>query len=222
MRQTPINTDANLDLLPFIPTAARQIVEVGCSGGGLAREVRKANPDCSYVGIELVPEYADVAGRHCTRVLVADIERMPDSTFESLLPTDCWVFADVLEHLYDPWAVLRRIRASAGPPTTIVACIPNAQHWSVQARLNCGVFRYEERGLMDRTHIRWFTRKTVEELFADSGLRIASISSRTLDEPHREAALAGIAAMANAIGADIDQAINDAIPLQWIVQAVAP
>lgn len=71
---------------------------------------------------------------------------MSDSEFCSMLTPSCWIFADVLEHLYDPWAVLRRIRASATPTTSVIACIPNAQHWSVQLKLNGGEFRYEDLG----------------------------------------------------------------------------
>jgi SAM-dependent methyltransferase len=220
MQETPINREANLDIPPLVPTEALRIVEIGCSGGGLAREIRRRNSGCRYVGIEIVPEYATVAREHCSDVLVEDIERMPEDAFVSLLPVDCWIFADVLEHLYDPWAVLRRIRTTMSASSSIVACIPNAQHWSVQARLASGLFRYEERGLMDQTHIRWFTRRTIDELFSSCGMRIADGIGRILEESHREAALDGIAAMAKAIGADVAEAVNDAIPLQWVVRAV--
>ena len=221
MEPTPINFEANLDVLAVIPPHASRIVEVGCSGGGLAKEYLRRNPSCDYIGIDLDNTRAEMARMHCSSVLVADIERISDSLFESLLPTTCWVFGDVLEHLYDPWAVLRRIRASMSDETSLVACIPNAQHWSVQARLNCGIFRYEDRGLMDRTHIRWFTRTTLDELFQSCGYRIADGRGRILDEPRRDDALVGIRAFAAAIGADTELAVSDATPFQWIVRAVA-
>ena len=73
---------------------------------------------------------------------------------------------------------------------------------------------------MDRTHIRWFTRKTIDELFqrADSDRRRSAAA--LLEEPHREAALAGIRAFAEAIGADVELAVSDATPLQYVVRAV--
>lgn len=221
MEPTPINFEANLDVLAVIPRGASRIVEIGCSGGGLAREYLQHNPKCDYVGVDVDSGRAEIARKHCSRVLVADVEGMSDSVFDSLLPTTCWVFGDVLEHLYDPWAVLRRVRASMSDETSLVACIPNAQHWSVQARLNCGIFRYEDRGLMDRTHIRWFTRTTVNELFQSCGFRIADGRGRILAEPRRDDALVGIRAFAEAIGADAELAVSDATPFQWIVRAVA-
>jgi 2-polyprenyl-3-methyl-5-hydroxy-6-metoxy-1,4-benzoquinol methylase len=220
MEQTPLNISFNGDLLALIPRDASRIVEVGCSGGGLAQAFRRLNPSCEFIGIELNSEYAEVARQHCTRVVVGDIEHMSDATFESLLPVDCWIFADVLEHLYDPWSVLQRIREKTLLHASVVACIPNAQHWSVQARLNCGAFQYEDRGLMDRTHIRWFTKQTIEEMFHSCGFAIMDGRGRILDESHREAALVGVRAFAEAIGADVELATVNATPLQYLIRAV--
>ena len=220
MEQTPINLGLNGDLLKVVPEGASMIVEVGCSGGGLAREYLSTNPDCEYIGIEINPEYAEVARAYCTRVLVDDIERMSDDVFNSIAGSGCWIFGDVLEHLYDPWAVLRRIRKSMPPQSSVVACIPNAQHWSVQAKLNCGAFRYEDKGLLDRTHIRWFTRTTIDEMFHDCGYVIVGGRCRIFDEPYRDAALAGIRAFAELIGADVEKSVTDATPLQYVVRAM--
>jgi SAM-dependent methyltransferase len=221
MDQTPINLDVNGDLLLLVPDDARKIVEVGCSGGGLAREYRKRNADCEYIGVEINASYAEVARAHCTGVVVGDIEHMSDIVFESFTGSRvCWVFGDVLEHLYDPWALLRRIRASLAPDSSVLACIPNAQHWTVQARLNCGAFRYEDKGILDRTHIRWFTRTTIDEMFHDCGFVIVDGRCRILDEPYRDAALTGIRAFAELIGADAEKAVTDATPLQYVVRAM--
>ena len=220
MDQTPLNTGLNGDLLAVIPRDAPRIVEVGCSGGGLAREYRKINPRCEYIGLEINPGYAEVAREHCTRVVVGDIEEMPGDAFQSIAEASSWIFGDVLEHLYDPWAVLRRIRSVITPSSSVMACIPNAQHWSMQARLNCGAFRYEEKGLLDRTHIRWFTKTTIRELFESSGYAIVEARARVVDEPLREAAMVGVRAFANAIGADPEEAALNATPLQYIVRAL--
>jgi hypothetical protein len=101
-----------------------------------------------------------------------------------------------------------------------VACIPNAQHWSLQARLAAGGLRYETQGLLDRTHIRWFTRATIDELFASSGFAIVDGICRILDEPYRDAALAGIRAFAEKIGTNPEQAATDATPLQYVIRAM--
>ena len=220
MDQTPINLGLNGDVLMLVPKDATRIVEVGCSGGGLAREYLKTNPRCEYIGVEINEEYARVSREHCTRVIVDDIERMSDENFAALANCSCWIFVDVLEHLYDPWALLKRIRASIPPASSVLACIPNAQHWTVQARLNCGAFRYEEKGLMDRTHIRWFTRETIDEMFRTAGFLIVEVRRRIFDEAYRDAALAGVRAFAELIGANPEQAAADAMPVQYVVRAL--
>ena len=220
IKQTPSHDNANSELLAMVPLGARRIVEVGCSSGAMARDYRSRNPACEYVGIEIEPSYAELARRYCSRVVIANIEAIDDQAFGSLFPSDCWIFADVLEHLYDPWSVLSRIRASIDPDGSVLACIPNAQHWMVQSRLNSGAFRYEDAGLLDRTHIRWFTRLTVGELFESCGFHIVEGGGRVFDEPMREMALLGVQAFAEAIGTDANQAVQDAIPLQWLVRAM--
>ncbi len=219
MKQTPINDRFNPDVLAVMPVNASRVVEVGCSGGALAKAYLNQTPGCEYIGIELDPDYANVARSACTRVIVDDIEKMEDCVFSTLFPANCWVFADVLEHLYDPWSVLRRLRASMTAGESVVACIPNAQHWSFQARLNCGLLKYEDDGLFDRTHIRWFTKTTIGELFQSSGFRIVDGRERVFEEPFRDGVLVGIKALAEATGADVQQALHNAKPLQWVVRA---
>ncbi len=102
----------------------------------------------------------------------------------------------------------------------IVACIPNAQHWSIQAKLSIGDFRYQDGGLMDRTHLRWFTRATIFELFAQAGFQVVAGMPRIFDEPMRNQILPAIRMMAQLAGADPDVATNDSLPLQYIVRSV--
>lgn len=220
MEQTPIHDNFNPDLLRFLPPGMKRVVEVGSSSGALARAYRETNPGCEYIGIEIDPAYVEASKRHCSDVICGNVEHLEDDVFGRLFPADCWVFGDALEHLYDPWALLERIRKQIGPASRIVACVPNAQHWSMQASLNCGLLRYQPSGLMDRTHIRWFTRTTLVEMFAGAGFRIVDGCSRIFDEPQRDHVLPAIRAMASAIGANPQQAVDDALPLQWVVSAV--
>jgi len=126
----------------------------------------------------------------------------------------------VLEHLRDPWRVLSQIAQVLPPGGSVVASVPNVQHWSLQARLAVGEFRYESSGLMDRTHLRWFTRVTLFELFGSAGLRIEAGVPRIFDEPGREPVLEAIRGMARALGRDPEGAVRDALPLQYVVRAV--
>lgn len=219
MQQTPAHDFCNSDLLAYIPPDCRRVTEVGCSTGALARAYLKSAPGCDYIGIEIDTDYAESARGVCNRVVAGDVERMDDHDFADLFASDCVVFGDTLEHLRDPWAVLRRIKPLLREKARIVACIPNAQHWSVQARLACGVFRYEDCGLLDRTHLRWFTRVTSIEMFEACGYRVLAGRPRIFDEPARENFLPAIRAMATAAGLNPELAVADALPLQYVFSA---
>ncbi|MEJ6004403.1 bifunctional glycosyltransferase/class I SAM-dependent methyltransferase [Paucibacter sp. AS339] len=210
----------NPDLLAMIPPQAKAILEVGCSTGALAFALKRQRPDVHYMGMELDPKAAEIAARYCDGMAALDIEGADESLYRDYVSRDCWVFGDVLEHLRDPWAVLTKIRKVLPPGGCVVASIPNAQHWSLQARLAVGEFRYESAGLLDRTHLRWFTRVTLFELFARAGLRIEAGVPRVFDEPGREPILAAIRQMAIAQGRDAEGAVRDALPLQYVVRAV--
>jgi SAM-dependent methyltransferase len=220
MDQTPVHDDHNPDLLKLMPTGARFVIEVGCSSGALAREYRKLNKQCRYVGVEISPKYAKLARRYCDAVFDIDIECAGGELFDDAATCDCWIFGDSLEHLRDPWSLLGRIRQVIPSGGCVVACIPNAQHWSMQVRLSYGNLRYEDSGLLDRTHLRWFTRSTILEMFRDTGFRIEGGIPRVFDEPNRDRFLPLIGAMAEAVGANRETAINDAIPFQYVIKAV--
>ena len=220
MQQTPIHEYHNPDLLRLIPVQSKKIVEIGCSSGALAREFKKIAPDCFWLGVEIDSTYAEMAKRYCDKSLVLDIETAPESFWEEVKNSDCWIFGDTLEHLRDPWKILRLIRANISNMGSVVACIPNAQHWSLQARLNIGDFRYEEAGLLDKTHLRWFTRQTIIEMFDQTGFRIEAGAPRIFEDPNREVYLPIIEQMARASGADPQITVNDSLPWQYVVQAV--
>ena len=219
--QTPAHERHNPDLLRFIPPGSKRLVEVGCSSGALAREFKKTSPDCDYWGIEIVPAYAELAKRHCDRSLVLNIEAAGDDFWESCSDRECWIFGDVIEHFTDPWRILRKVRSVIPAGGEVVACVPNAQHWSVQVRLNIGAFRYEPEGLLDKTHLRWFTKKTIHELFSGAGFEITDVLPRIFNDPQNERFLPAIELMAKLAGADTKSAAADSMPLQYVIRAIA-
>ncbi|HSY26087.1 MAG TPA: methyltransferase domain-containing protein [Burkholderiaceae bacterium] len=220
MKQTPVHEQHNPDLLAYIPKDMKRLVEIGCSSGALAREYKKINANCHYTGIDIMPEYAQQAKRYCDKVMTLDIETVDVDFLQNALSSECWIFGDSLEHMRDPWALLSKIRQVIPQNGSIVACIPNAQHWTVQARLCSGAFRYEDVGLMDRTHLRWFTRITIMEMFAEAGFQVVDGMPRVFEEPERDKAMPLIREMAQLLGTDPDMAANDAMPLQYVVRAV--
>jgi len=219
MKQTPAHDIYNPDVLRLMPKNLQRVVEVGCSSGALARAYIAENQGCEYIGIEIDPQYAERAASICSSIICADVETLDEETFASLFPSDCWIFGDSLEHLRDPWALLTRVRGALPDSARIIACIPNAQHWSVQARLNSGTFRYEDQGLLDRTHLRWFTRITMIELFHSTGYEVVELSGRIFDEPARQKVLPSIRAMAFATGNDPQVAEEDSLSFQYVFVA---
>lgn len=219
MEQTPVHEQHNADLLSLIPIISKKLIEIGCSSGALAREFKKLVPDADYRGVEIDANFADLARRHCDLVSVLNIENADEKFWSDNSDRDCWIFGDTLEHLQNPWRVLKNINDVIPEGGVVVACIPNAQHWSIQAKLSIGDFRYEAQGLMDKTHLRWFTRQTVIELFDQSGFAIEKGAPRIFDEPQREPFLPVIGEMARLAGSDPEMAISDSLPMQFVVQA---
>jgi 2-polyprenyl-3-methyl-5-hydroxy-6-metoxy-1,4-benzoquinol methylase len=172
MKQTPAHDNYNPDLLKIMPYNAKNIVECGSSSGALAKAYKESNRVCNYIGIEIDPEYARLSQRYCDSVMVANIDQLDNSILDQLTEIDCWVFGDVLEHLVDPWTLLGNVKKTLSINGCVVACIPNMQHWSIQLKLNCGMLQYENTGLLDKTHLRWFTRITIIELFKSAGFKI--------------------------------------------------
>ena len=220
MKQTPAHSVVNDELLSMVPENCRRIVEVGCMHGALAQAVRLRQPAVQFVGIDIDPDYAAVAATHCTAAIAANIETMDPDRFDAMFPSDCWIFGDCLEHLRDPWAVLRRIRARIDKDGCLLACIPNVQHWSLQMRLAAGQFRYEDSGLLDRTHLRWFTRITMLEMFEQTGWRMERGLMRTLNSPLQPQMLDAVRAFARAAGLDEALAVQDATAFQYVFKLV--
>jgi len=221
MKQTPSHDLFNDSILAMLPPNLDKVVEVGCMRGTLAKEYMKTSPGCKWIGIDIDDDNVTVAQQVCYQALCADIEKMTDAELDALFPADVWVFGDVLEHLRDPWLLVRKLRSRMTQGNALIACIPNAQHWSFQARLNIGEFRYEDSGLFDRTHLRFFTRKTILEMFESNGFKVESAVSRIFNFPGGDKYMPHIRAMAIASGHDPELAEKDAMAFQYAVRAVA-
>jgi 2-polyprenyl-3-methyl-5-hydroxy-6-metoxy-1,4-benzoquinol methylase len=220
MRQTPAHELHNPDLLKLIPKHSSNIIEIGCSSGALAREFKKINPGCTYYGVDIDPTYIGLASRYCDGVQIVNLDEVDDKFYSDQSIRDTWIFGDTLEHLKDPWKVLGSIRKVIPSSASVIACIPNAQHWSMQVKLSIGDFRYQESGLLDKTHLRWFTRQTIVELFDGAGFKIVEGSPRIFEEKNRDRFLALIGELARAAGVDSNLAMNDAMPLQYVVRGM--
>ncbi len=168
--QTPANyyQHERPEVQALVPADARQVVDVGCAGGALGKGLKAARPDLTVRGIEPVAEAAEMAQGVLDEVFVGAAEAEPPDSWPR---PDCVIFADVLEHLEDPWGVLRSWSGRLAPGGCILASIPNVAHHTVVRGLVKGRFDYADAGILDRTHLRFFTRASIYELFADAGLQ---------------------------------------------------
>lgn len=149
------------ELLALVPGSARRILEIGCGAGRFGAAL-KARQECHVTGVEFNPRAAELARQRLDAVVSGDVE-----TLELDFPPhghDAVVCGDVLEHLREPGRVLRRAHQWLRPGGTLVASIPNIAHRSVIANLLEGNWSYEPAGLLDATHLRFFTRRAIERL----------------------------------------------------------
>lgn len=217
MHPTPAHITYNEDLLAIIPKGCKKVVEVGCSNGVLAKAYLEQNPDCEYLGIEISEEYATLAREHI-RVQVGDIETFTEEDLRQFGKVDCWVFGDVLEHLIDPWELLAKLARVSGPETRIALCVPNMQHWTVLRALISGDLFYQRTGLLDVTHLRWFTGKTLIVSLEHTGWAVVQGKARLFHEPgpEREDFIKKLGVFAEAVGIDKEFVMNHALVYQFV------
>ena len=154
--------------LPKNPAA--RLLEVGC-GNGRTASVMKAEGKCGWCcGIELCEEPAAEARTRLDQVIVGNIERLELDLAEKSF--DILILSEVLEHLVDPGTVLQKLRRFLKPGAIILAGSPNVCHHSVVRMMLAGRWQYESKGIMDATHLRWFTAGTYRELFENNGYMV--------------------------------------------------
>lgn len=215
----PVAENYNYDLLPLIPKDAQNLIEVGCNNGALARAYKRINPVCNYTGVDIDSAAVNLARKPCDFVFNINIESADEHFFQDASNCDCWIFAEALEYLNDPWALLAKIRRVIPANGSLIACIPNMQHWGVQARLNHGELKNGMDGLTDFGHLRWFTRATIFEMFQNAGFQVAGGIAR-VQKDSGEKFIPAIRLMAECAGTDPEIAIQDANPIQYIIKAV--
>ena len=167
-------------ILDEVPPGAR-VADIGCASGYLAAAM--AEQGCAVVGFERDPAAAAAARRHCVDVIVGDLESQED---RAALPRnfDVVVLGDVLEHLTDPWDALRFVRGLLAPGGVVVLSLPNVAAWPVRLELLRGRFEYADAGILDRTHLRFFTRVTAHRLVRQAGFTVERERFVHLERPH--------------------------------------
>jgi len=161
------------DILDLIPKMVKHLLDVGCGSGDLGIAAKQQLGVQEVVGIEFYEPAALVAQTKLDRVILEDIEQLtldlPKGHF------DCIVCADVLEHTKDPWQVLRNLRHFLRDDGVFIASLPNIRHIVPILKIIFDRFEYEESGILDKTHLRFFTLHTIRQLFNETGYQIQHV-----------------------------------------------
>ena len=211
-----------LEILPFVDWTPRVVLDVGCGGGTTGRILAEQFSGCRLYGIEPNKEAAEAARPAYRHVWNGTVESAVLS--ESGIPfaeVDTVLLLDVLEHLYNPWRMLLALRERLPQGCRVVASIPNAFNVQLIEELASGEWRYDACGLLDITHIRFFTEAGMRELFEQAGVGVDSVGSI----PHPQAMLPdpihfrdGAVETAHAIVKGVDsEARRDLLTIQKII-----
>ncbi|MBH50264.1 MAG: hypothetical protein CMG69_05905 [Candidatus Marinimicrobia bacterium] len=158
---------------------SQKILDVGCASGMFGSQI-KEKLSAEVWGIEPVEEIGEKAKEVIDKVFIGRIEdhicQLPDKYFDSI------IFSDVLEHLEDPYSILDIIKEKLSNDGEIIASIPNVRHWSVLKGLLEGKWEYQDAGILDRTHLRFFTKSSIKKMFQNAGYKITNISATKFGE----------------------------------------
>ena len=156
----------------MLPEGLNRVLEFGCAGGTLGQKYKEANPGTVWHGIEIVENAAEYARHFLDEVWVLDANQLEFQPRMLEAKYDAIIYGDVIEHLIDPQKSLEehvRLLKTGGE---LISCIPNIQHWTIIKDLLKGQWTYQEGGLLDKTHLRFFTRDSIYQMFGELGLEI--------------------------------------------------
>lgn len=158
------------EMLQFLPSNAKRVLDVGCGNGAFALAIKEQN-NAEVWGIEFMTGPGIEAKNVLDRVFIGRcedyIKDLPENFFDVIY------FNDVLEHLVDPYEVLKQIKSKLKPKGRIISSIPNVRHFNTFKKvLFQKDWKYEDHGVMDRTHLRFFTKKSIRRMYEALGYEV--------------------------------------------------
>lgn len=163
---------ARTEVLRHLPAGALRILEIGCGEGGTLARIREHRPDAWLAGVELMK---------LDSPLYAQLDQIEQLNIEQQLPSiepgsiDVLLCLDVLEHLREPQQVLEKLATLLRPNALLITSLPNLQYIRVSLPLLFGYFEYTDEGILDRTHLRFFTRRSAVHLLEKSGFDVLEV-----------------------------------------------
>lgn len=207
-------------ILSLIPPGTQNVVEVGRCDSTLVRMFKTLYPQSLYTAINTDLKQLSLSRGLFDSSLSLDIETLSDEMLQQFKHQHCWILNQALEVMRDPWGFLARVRRILPSDGAVIACVPNMQHWFIQAKLACGDFRYESEGLITQHQLRWFTRISMLQMFQQAGFKVISGQPIIREKLENELITTAITNFARSAGVDPEMALRDAMPYQFIVKAI--
>jgi len=173
------HTNPRVEIMSFLDAPPGTVLDIGCGGGATGVLVKEKFPGTRVVGIEINPSAAEHARRHLDHVICAGIDEVDLALELGGASISTVLLLDVLEHLYDPWRALQRVRTWLAPGTRVIASVPNIRNLATLSELAGGRFDYQPNGVLDITHVRFFTRSSLRDLFEQTGYQVARLDPLT-------------------------------------------
>lgn len=158
-----------LDMITLIPDDVMRVLDVGCGHGNMAKRL-KSERDIEVIGIEKEGRAVNTAKDNVDKLIIGDVEDLKLPFEQGYF--DCIVYGDILEHLKEPWKVLKKHTYFLRKGGYCMASIPNISHYSVIKGLMNNKWEYTASGIMDETHLRFFTLEGIRRMFKDAGYAI--------------------------------------------------
>ena len=200
-----------MSLMDFSKAGLR-VLEIGCACGATLREIGTQNPSVRLYGVELNEKAAEIAAPYAT-ILSMDVERLDPSQVAERF--DYIVMGDVIEHLQNPWKAIENMRELLASGGEVIASIPNVGHISNLYEVLSGNWTYKSMGLLDRTHLRFFTKKEIIKLFQEAQFDIQDMRYVTVPSPDIGKRLREELLSLQTISVDAE----DLDAYQWLVRA---
>jgi methionine biosynthesis protein MetW len=200
----------------LVPEGAARVLDVGCGAGALGAALKEER-ELEVCGLELFPDAAAQARERLDTVVEGNLDELEDLPFDRG-HFDAMIFGDVLEHLHDPARLLRVLRPYLADDGALVCSIPNVGHWSVVLPLLMqDRWRYEDAGLLDRTHVHFFTLAEARIMLRDCGFTLASAAATHASEP--PPAMTHMISLLKALGVDEGEAHLHLTAYQYLLVA---
>ena len=200
-----------MSLMDFSKAGLR-VLEIGCACGATLREIGARSPSARLYGVELNEKAAEIAAPYAT-ILSMDVECLDPSQVAERF--EYIVMGDVIEHLQNPWKAIENMRELLAPGGEVIASIPNVAHISTFYGLLSGCWTYEDMGILDRTHFRFFTKKEIIKLFQEAQFDIQDMRCLTVPCPDIGKRLREELLSLQTISVDAE----DLDAFQWLVRA---